>query len=212
MIKVAVIGDGGHGKVVKEIVSARTDTRLIGVLDDTFSALQYSGELYTGPADSIQELRRLIPDIVFVLAIGSNIVRKQLAERLGLEQKDFVSLIHPSAMISKSAKVGHGTVVMAGAVIQAGAIIGAHSIINTGAVVEHDNRIGDFVHLSPRVTLTGAVAVSEGAHLGAGAVVIPEMSIGRWSVVGAGAAVISPIPDQVTAVGTPARVISHIQT
>ncbi|MEC1288765.1 acetyltransferase [Bacillus mojavensis] len=212
MRNVAIVGDGGHGKVIRELISARSDTRLAAVLDDKFSTFDAGRELYTGPSEAISEVRRLIPDVMFVIAIGNNSVRKQLAERLGLYKEDFITLIHPSAIISKSAVIGEGTVIMAGAIIQADVRIGAHCIINTGAIAEHDNQIGDFVHLSPRATLSGGIAVQEGAHVGTGASVIPQITIGSWSIVGAGAAVIRSIPDGVTAVGTPARVISSIQT
>ncbi|MDU0155316.1 acetyltransferase [Bacillus cabrialesii] len=212
MKKVAIVGDGGHGKVIRELINARPDTCLAAVLDDKFRTLESGKEWYTGPPEAVSELRRLIPDVLFLIAIGNNSVRKQLAERLGLKQENFITLIHPSAIVSKSAVIGKGTVIMAGAIIQADACIGAHCIINTGAVAEHDNQISDYVHLSPRVTLSGAVAVQEGAHVGTGAAVIPQLTIGAWSTVGAGSAVIRSIPDGVTAAGAPARIISSIQT
>ena len=37
---------------------------------------------------------------------------------------------------------------MANAVINPGAEVGNHCIINTGAIVEHDNKLADFVHIS----------------------------------------------------------------
>ncbi|KXZ20870.1 acetyltransferase [Bacillus nakamurai] len=212
MKQVGLIGNGGHGKVVKEIVNARSDMQLAGIFDDSFSGFAGREGLYTGRPDDIHLLRKLIPDVVFVISVGDNGVRKQLAERLGLRHEDCTSLIHPAAIVSETAAIGSGTVIMAGAVIQADANIGAHCIINTGAIAEHDNSIGDYVHLSPRAALAGGVKVREGAHIGIGASVIPQIEIGRWSVIGAGAAVISPIPDDVTAVGVPARVISSIHT
>ncbi|MCI3984673.1 acetyltransferase [Bacillus vallismortis] len=212
MRNVAIVGDGGHGKVIRELINARSDTRLAAVLDDKFRMFEAGKEWYTGPPEAASEVRRLIPDVLFLIAIGNNRIRKQQAERLGLKKEDFITLIHPSAIVSKSAVIGEGTVIMAGAIIQADARIGAHCIINTGAVAEHDNHISDFVHLSPRVTLSGAVAVQEGAHVGTGAAVIPQLTIGSWSIVGAGSAVIRSIPDGVTAAGAPARIISPIQT
>ncbi|MCY8545909.1 acetyltransferase [Bacillus vallismortis] len=212
MRNVAIVGDGGHGKVIRELINARSDTRLAAVLDDKFRTFEAGKEWYTGPPEAASEVRRLIPDVLFLIAIGNNSIRKQQAERLGLKKEDFITLIHPSAIVSKSAVIGEGTVIMAGAIIQADARIGAHCIINTGAVAEHDNHISDFVHLSPRVTLSGAVAVQEGAHVGTGAAVIPQLTIGSWSIVGAGSAVIRSIPDGVTAAGAPARIISPIQT
>ncbi|MHA6486783.1 acetyltransferase [Bacillus cabrialesii] len=212
MRNVAIVGDGGHGKVIRELINARSDTRLAAVLDDKFRTFEAGKEWYTGPLEAISEVRRLIPDVLFLIAIGNNSVRKHLTERLGLKKEDFITLIHPSAIVSKSAVIGEGTVIMAGAIIQADARIGAHCIINTGAVAEHDNQLSDYVHLSPRVTLSGAVAVQEGAHIGTGANVIPQLTIGSWSIVGAGSAVIRSIPDRVTAAGAPARIISPIQT
>lgn len=210
MKKVVLIGNGGHGKVVKEIVHARSDMELAGVLDDGFSGFAVRNGLYTGRTKDVPMLRKLVPEAVFTICIGRNGVRKQLAETLGLEDDDYAALIHPGAIVSETASVGHGTVVMAGAVIQAGADIGAHCIINTGGVADHDNAIGDYVHLSPRAALAGGVKVGEGTHIGIGASVIPQIDIGPWSVIGAGAAVISRIPGHVTAVGVPARVISPI--
>ncbi|MEG7379283.1 acetyltransferase [Bacillus subtilis] len=212
MRNVAIVGDGGHGKVIRELINARSDTRLAAVLDDKFPTFEAGKEWYTGPPEAITDVRRLVPDVMFLIAIGNNSVRKHLAERLGLKKEDFITLIHPSAIVSKSAVIGEGTVIMAGAIIQADARIGAHCIINTGAVAEHDNQLSDYVHLSPRVTLSGAVAVQEGAHIGTGANVIPQLTIGSWSIVGAGSAVIRSVPDRVTAAGAPARVISPIQT
>ncbi|MCY7751295.1 acetyltransferase [Bacillus inaquosorum] len=212
MRNVAIVGDGGHGKVIRELINARPDTRLTAVLDDKFRSFEAGKEWCTGPPEAISEVRRLVPDVLFLIAIGNNSVRKQLAERLGLKKEDFITLIHPTAIVSKSAVIGEGTVIMAGAIIQADARIGAHCIINTGAVAEHDNQISDYVHLSPRVTLSGAVVVQEGAHVGIGASVIPQLTIGAWSTVGAGSAVIRSIPDRVTAAGAPARIISSIQT
>ncbi|MFT4399253.1 acetyltransferase [Bacillus sp. SW14] len=212
MRNVAIVGDGGHGKVIRELINARSDTRLAAVLDDKFRTFEAGKEWYTGPPEAISDVCRLVPDVLFLIAIGNNSVRKHLAERLGLKKEDLITLIHPSAIVSKSAVIGEGTVIMAGAIIQADARIGAHCIINTGAVAEHDNQLSDYVHLSPRVTLSGSVAVQEGAHIGTGANVIPQLTIGSWSVVGAGSAVIRSIPDRVTAAGAPARIISPIQT
>lgn len=87
--------------------------------------------------------------------------------------------------------------------------VGCHAIINTGVIVEHDNRIGDYVHLSPNATLCGTVTVGDLTHIGAGSTVIQGVTIGSRSVIGAGATVISDLGDDVTAVGIPAQVIKQ---
>ncbi|MBD5020016.1 acetyltransferase, partial [Xanthomonas citri pv. citri] len=76
MRKVAIVGDGGHGKVIRELINARSDTRLAAVLDDKFRTFEAGKECYTGPPEAVAELRRLIPDVLFLIAIGNNSVRK----------------------------------------------------------------------------------------------------------------------------------------
>nr|MDH3153167.1 acetyltransferase [Bacillus licheniformis] len=207
MQNVVIIGAGGHGKVVRELVKERPDTELAGILDDRYAELHVENGLYRGPSGAAEELARLHPHAKFVLAVGQNSIRQRLYERIGLPLDRYAVLIHPSAVVSGSARIQNGAVVMASSVIQADADVGIHAIVNTGAIVEHDNRIGDYVHLSPGTVLTGGVTVMEGAHLGAGTAVIPGKTVGRWSVTGAGATVIHDIPDNCTAVGVPARMI-----
>ncbi|MCF7616518.1 acetyltransferase [Bacillus sonorensis] len=207
MQSVIIIGAGGHGKVIREIIEELPDQVLAGILDDRFSELHVENGLYKGPSHAVKELVKLIPGVTFILGVGKNAVRKRLFKSLGLPLECYAVLIHPSAVVSKTAQILNGTVVMAGSIIQADAYIGAHSIVNTGAIVEHDNTIGDYVHLSPGTILTGGVTVKEEAHVGAGTAVIPGKTIGKRSVTGAGSVVIEDIPDDSTAVGIPARTI-----
>ena len=48
-------------------------------------------------------------------------------------------------------------------------------------------------------------------HVGAGATVIQGKVIGEQSIIGAGATVITDIPDEIVAIGTPAKVIKAIE-
>ncbi len=80
-------------------------------------------------------------------------------------------------------------------------------IINTGITIDHDCKIGDFVHLAPGVNLAGGVLVEEGSFLGINSSVIPYKRIGKWVTVGAGGAVIQDVPEFTTVVGVPAKPI-----
>ncbi|WP_125712534.1 DapH/DapD/GlmU-related protein [Companilactobacillus kedongensis] len=54
------------------------------------------------------------------------------------------------------------------------------------------------------------VLIKENAWIGAGAIVLPGITVGKNSVVGAGSVVTEDVPDNSVAVGNPARVIKKI--
>lgn len=198
-----VIGAGGHAKEVLATAQAQGwSDASIRVVDDAQQAWgkHVLGFLVSGPSSRILE----DPEALAVLAIGSNRVRARLASAA---RCSFATLVHPSAVVHGSCLLGAGTVVFAGAVLQPEARLGAQVIIGSSATVSHDCQLGDAVHLAPGVRLAGAVRVGAQSALGTGAVVIPGISIGEAVTVGAGAAVIRDLPDGVTAVGVPARIV-----
>lgn len=205
-MKIVMIGQGGHSKVIRDMVLENKEYQLVGYLDDKYDDLMVSDALYFGPISAAHEMSQWFDQVKFVIAIGNNSCRKLVANQLGFPDYQYMTLIHKKAVVSPSVKIGYGTVVMANTVINVDVQLGNHVIINTGSVVEHDNKIGDYVHISPRATLTGNVIVEEGTHIGAGATVIPNVKIGKWSTIGAGATVINDIPSHCTAVGIPAKV------
>ncbi|AYA77608.1 acetyltransferase [Bacillus sp. Y1] len=206
-MKLAVVGAGGHSKVILDLIRLNEKNQIIAFLDDRYTSLTFKDAIYMGPIDSANQLLRIHPDIKFIIAIGNNRIRKDIVNRLSVQDECYATLIHPTAWISPSVTIGVGTVVMPQSVINADSYIGKHTIINTSAIIEHDNHISNYVHISPHATLTGAVKVEEGVHIGAGASVIPNIEIGEWSTIGAGATVIKSIPPSSTAVGVPAKVI-----
>ncbi|MFC2947720.1 acetyltransferase [Virgibacillus sediminis] len=205
MDKLILIGAGGHSKVIQDIANASNEFETFAVVDDAIDGTnQTDGIIYANTSfiDSLQ-----VEHFKFCIAIGNNATRREIFATLGIPIEQYAVLIHPTAVVSKSAEIGNGTVVMPNAVVNADSIIGKHCIVNTAAVVEHDNRMEDYVHISPNVTLSGIVSIGEGTHVGSGATVIPGKIIGCWCTIGAGAVVVGNIGKHVTAAGVPAKKI-----
>ncbi len=55
------------------------------------------------------------------------------------------------------------------------------------------------------------ITVGDNVWIGGNAVILPGVTIGRNSVIGAGSVVTKDIPDNVVAVGNPCKVIKHIE-
>jgi sugar O-acyltransferase (sialic acid O-acetyltransferase NeuD family) len=199
--QVVVIGAGGHAKVVISTLRA-AGHEVAAVFDDNPAkrGTRVLGVEVVGPIDSIADH----PYESGIVAIGNNRLRKTIADRVG-PGFHWVTAIHPGAHVDASLKIGAGSVVFVGAVIQPDVVIGAHVIINTGAIVEHDCTMGSFSQATSGTCLAGGVEVGEGAMLGIGTLAIPGVRIGSWSTVGAGSVVVRDLPENVVAVGAPAR-------
>lgn len=196
-----IIGANGHAKVIADIFFEE-EKEISGVWDDNSLIKTMNGLPVKGNIAAFSQLKT----DQFILAIGNNKIRKNIATQLN-QTKAFA--IHPSSAIAKSAVVGVGTVLMANTSVNADAFIGKHVIINTNASVDHDCILGDFVHISPQVGLAGNVVVGEGTHIGIGACVIQGIKIGKWCTIGAGAVVIKDVPDYAVVVGNPAKIIKY---
>lgn len=207
MNPIIVIGEGGHSKVVQDIIWVEGRYRIVAILDDKHEKIHHRRGIVHGPTSAAFNIFNGNQDVKFIIAIGNNRVRAKIAKQIEGNGGSFAAVVHPSAIISPSACIGEGTVVMPNCVINANTEIGRHVIINTGAIVEHDNYIGDYAHISPNATLTGNVTIGEGAHVGASATIIPGIKVGKWSTIGAGSTVIRDIPDFKKAVGCPTRLL-----
>jgi acetyltransferase EpsM len=207
MMRILVIGAGGHAQVIADLILSRArlgeDLQLIGFIDDDAGLLGHEilGVKVLGQMRQVNEFEH---DAV-VVGIGDNAIRARVYKQLKASGMTFSTAIHPRAVVADDVRLGEGSVVFANAVINTGSIVGPNVIINTGATVDHHAHIGAHVHIAPGAHLGGTATVEEGAFVGIGSSVIPNHMIGAWSIVGAGAAVIHDVPPHVTVVGVPAK-------
>jgi sugar O-acyltransferase (sialic acid O-acetyltransferase NeuD family) len=197
---VHVLGAGGHAKVVARML-LELGHQVLALFDNDPAKWNSTvlGIAVRGPLERVIDS----PSIPAVIAIGDNAARRRVAQALPCR---WLTVVHPRAFVDTTVRLGPGSVILPGAVIQVDSSVGAHVIVNTCASVDHDNVLGDYVHVGPGSRLAGGAKVAEGAFLGTGVVVNPRISVGAWSTVGSGAVVVRDLPDHVVAMGVPARV------
>jgi sugar O-acyltransferase (sialic acid O-acetyltransferase NeuD family) len=115
---------------------------------------------------------------------------------------------HPTATVSTTATIGVGTILSAGVIVQSDTRIGRFCVLNTACTVDHDNLVGDRVSIAPGAHTAGRVTICDGAFIGLGAMIINGVTVGRRASVGAGAVVVRDVPEGVTVVGNPARILT----
>jgi sugar O-acyltransferase (sialic acid O-acetyltransferase NeuD family) len=207
-MKVAIIGVGGHARVVYEILRHDRNIEVAAFVD---YIKRDSGEkIFAVPLlGDHSVLPRLLREGVTgaIVAVGDNKIRAAHFEKLKNMGFKMVNAIHPTAHIAFDVKIGVGTVIATGAKIITGAKIGNNVIVNTGAIIEHACVLEDHCHIGPGAVLPGEVIVKKGAFIGAGSVLKQRITIGENATVGAGSVVLKDIPASTVAVGVPAKII-----
>lgn len=206
--RLIIIGASGHGKVAAECAEAMGVFSEIVFLDQRYPELRALAhwQVIGKGEDDIADY--ITSETQFFVAIGVNLIRAKVFHRLKSQAAQVATLRHPTAYISEYATIDEGTLVCANATINPFSRIGANCIVNTSASVDHDCAIADHVHIAPGSHLAGTVQVGELSFIGIGSQIIANINIGKQVTVGAGGTVIRDLPDRVTAVGCPARVIS----
>jgi sugar O-acyltransferase (sialic acid O-acetyltransferase NeuD family) len=203
---IVVFGCGGHAKVVIDILEKMEIYNIIGIIDSYVTAgTNVYGYEVLGDETKLAQL------VVNggIVAIGDNFIRSKMVQKIKEASKNFnfISGIHPSAIVARGVELGEGTVVMPGATINSDSKIGDHCIINTKASVDHDCIIEDFVSLAPGVTLGGNVNIGQHSVISIGSSVTHSVKIAEHTIIGAGSTVLHDIETQVIAYGTPAKVM-----
>lgn len=203
---VIVVGAGGHAKVCIDSLrlAGYIPTACVGLNGDPTECL---GVSVVYGDERLEEFWAKGHRLAFI-ALGPNRTRSRLAEYATGMGFGLVNAIHPASVVSATASIGAGVAIMAGAVVNAATTISDLCIVNTGATIDHDCRIGKAVHVGPQCGVAGNVAVGDRTFLGIGSRVIPDLTIGRDVMVGAGASVVRNVADEQTVVGVPARPIT----
>ncbi|CAD5202331.1 acetyltransferase [Pseudomonas sp. FEN] len=203
MRRLAILGAGGHGKVVADTAQC-CGWDQVDFYDDAWPGVERNG-CWSVVGDLATIYARLQDYQGVTVAIGNNTIRHFKLTALIGAGAPVVSLIHPAAVISQYSSVGLGSVVFAGAVVNVDTKIGIGAILNTGCSVDHDCILGDAVHVSPGARLAGAVSVGDRSWIGIGACVRQLIKIGADAIVGGGASVVNDVSDGMLVVGVPAR-------
>lgn len=132
-----------------------------------------------------------------------------------LDLKNVEARIEPGAIIREQVSIGKNAVIMMGAILNIGAVVGDGTMIDMGVVLGGRATVGNHCHIGAGAVLAGViepasatpVIIEDDVLVGANAVVIEGVHVGRNAVVAAGAVVIEDVPENAVVAGCPARVI-----
>ena len=195
---IVIIGGGGHGKTVIELLRAIGTFHILGILDDGLKAgEEILGVPVLGNVSSLKLLANIGLNYAVnaVGGISRMQSRKDIFDKIAEAGLTNPPLIHPRAFVEQSSMISDGVQVFPLAYVGSSAKIGFGCIINTGAIVSHDCVLENYVNLSPHATLAGEVHVGELTLVGMGATINLRVHIGRQAKIGNGATVKADVAD-----------------
>lgn len=210
--RLVIFGAGGFGREVLQVVRDINEVApvwdCVGFLVDA----KYAKEGMVQGLPVLGDITWLSrnPDVWVVIGVGSPAAKREITQRIRSHYGNpFATLIHPRAWVGGQVSVGEGSILCAGSLITTDIGIGKHVHVNIGATIGHDAVLDDYVTLNPSVNVSGNVRLEEGVEVGTSSVLIPWVTVGSWSIIGAGSVVTKGLPPNITAVGTPAKVIKE---
>lgn len=208
-MRLAVYGSGGSGKEVYDIFvecpKEREKWEEIIFIDDTKPEGTFR-DCSMMPFERLCEIYS-VDEIQVVIAIGEPIHRKILCEKITEKGFKLGNVIHKDAKVSLFAKIGNGVVVQDGVIISSDAIVRDNVYINHRSMIGHDVQINRHSQVSAGVIISGGASVGEEVFIGGGCCVRDHISIGNRVILSMGSVALRDIPDDMTAMGNPARVI-----
>jgi len=148
----------------------------------------------------------------FLLTMGDMNIRREISVKLIKRGGLIPTIIHPSAQISRFATIAkQGVIIGAEVELQNDVIVGNNVIIRTDVTICHNTTIKEDVFVGPKALVGAYITIDELAYIGQGSILISGKAghIGANTLVGAGAMVTKPLPENVVAIGSPARVIKE---
>lgn len=207
-----IYGEGGLGHEVLDLAlrlehGGQCGYQKILFLDDHPSGNDYMGYPVYSPGEAFQMYGP--QDTGVVIAIGEPAVRQKLTARVLEAGYGLETLIHPSAHVGLNTKTGPGTVVQRGVFLSCDCVVGSNCFLQPAAAVGHNCSIGDNCVISTNTAISGGVSIGENTYLAVGITVREGITIGKNTIIGMGSVVVRDIPDNVIALGNPARPVKH---
>ena len=208
-----IIGAKGFAKEVLEIVHQLNELDQLAFYDDVNSDVPEKLFNQFPVLKNIDEATHYFKtvDNRFTIGIGNPVLRKQLSEKFIAIGGVLTSTISPKATIgSFDIETGCGSNILSGAIFSNSTKLGKGCIVYYNSIITHDCNIGDFVEISPNVTLLGRSEIGSYSQIGANVTILPKISIGSNVIVAAGAVVTKNVPDNCLIMGIPAKVIKAL--
>ena len=205
--RILIVGAGGFGREV--LLWARDAwpeqaAKIAGFL--SADAGRLNGHAASLPVIADPAAFEPEPGDALLLAIGIPETRRRVAEDLLSRGAEFLTLVHPTAIVAPTASIGPGSIICPYAIVSDAAHLGRFTLMNYHSSLGHDASVGDYAVLSPYATLGGGAHIGDDVFLGLHASVGPGKRVGDRSKVSANSAALADAPAESLVHGVPGHI------
>jgi sugar O-acyltransferase (sialic acid O-acetyltransferase NeuD family) len=211
MKDIVIIGSGGIAVEVKYLIddiNATTEEwNFLGFID---SWGKNKGEIIAeekAVIGSIEDLNAMKDEVYAVIAIGTPERIKDVALQIKNPNVKFANLIHPTAIVHRTAKIGYGNIITFTNFISCNTEIGNFNLFNTKCGIGHHVQIGSFNVFNPNTQISGNVKIGNENFFALNSSVLQELNIGNKNKIGAHSFVMRNIKDNGSYFGIPAKIM-----
>lgn len=212
--KVVIIGGKGTAVVIAEqIYDAHIrfgmDIEVLGfAFDDPAYAEGINGwPVLCGTKDAYTMFKDDF-SVKFVFALyRSDVLKERIALRdsLGIPADRFLSFVHPTAFVSKSAVLGKANIILANCAINCNAVLGDFNTLQTNSLIGHDTVLGNNNFLAAHTCIGSGLKIGNGNFTGLNCSMKNFVQIGDYNLIGMASNVVKDVTDGNVMVGNPAK-------
>ncbi len=147
-----------------------------------------------------------------IIAVGEPSSRNIMATKVECDNYKLAILIHPDVFISECTTIGVGTIISKGSYISCDVSIGKNVVIQHNVIIGHDTRIDDNSIISGHGNISGNCSIGKDVYVALSVCVKECVSIGDGTIIGMGGVVVRDMPNDIIAVGNPARIVKNNET
>lgn len=199
----------GHNTIVTIDLAESCGYHIAGLFhyQSTRIGEDYFGHTIIGSNEDL--FQKDLSSMLFAISVGDNDVRASLYNQIVAKGGKVVTLIHPTAVVSKYAQIGNGVCIHALSVVSADTIIGNDCVISHNDLVTHGVRMGHHCFLASNIVLGANTVMDDFSFIGSGSTIISNKvgHLGAHSYVGAGAVVTKPVDGGYVVAGNPAKIL-----
>jgi acetyltransferase EpsM len=216
MKKLVILGGSGIGMIAASVAQDLGFYEVKGFLNDVIDVGSNIGKFNKFPVlGKTEDLTKYLDDkdtyffIAYVGLQNEKNTYNKIAE-FQIPEDRFATLIHPTAIIPKGfCSIGNGVLMAPLSQLSPDTTVGDNCILLPNSFLGHDSTMEHFAHLATNAVVGANVRVGRAVHVGSNSTIREKITIGDFSLIGAGAMVISNVPENSIVVGNPARLLTQ---